>query len=269
MTSDFTFRVSVDGSTSGSNVLWVHATSKFERDHWVETLGAAIHRLGMRRDLEQAQKTDMMSALGCQMALEEFLKSNVTTYSGFLEKLSMKSHRNWKKRYFELNDQGQLLYFDNEKSKKATHTMQLSYMSVVSSADGERLNGPLVLNTGKLADDAAPGELPDNIAVFDGMDVTVDLETIVADVPENVNLEDLSKMELIAQDVDEDDEVIIERPRADQSDFVVEAPHLRSPAGQSSESGFAQVNVPADFFATPSPTKTVSSPDRKKSCIVM
>jgi hypothetical protein len=158
MTHENTFRMSVDGAATGSNVLWVHATSQIERNMWVEILSSAIQRLSMKRDLEDAQRSDMLRSLECQMALEEFLKTNATTYAGFLEKLSMKSHRNWKKRYFELNDQGQVLYYDNEKSKKSKHTLQLSHLSVVASADGTRLNGPIVMATGASAS-AEAGEL--------------------------------------------------------------------------------------------------------------
>src|SRR6185312_10637814 len=62
MTHDFTFRVLIDGPKS-SDVLIVHATSQFEKDHWVATLGANVYMLGLKHELEMAQKRDMMSAL--------------------------------------------------------------------------------------------------------------------------------------------------------------------------------------------------------------
>jgi len=269
MTSDFTLRISMDGSTSGPNVLWVHATSQFEREHWVDTLSAAVHRLGMQRDLEQAQKTDMMSALACQMALEDFLRANTTTYAGFLEKLSMKSHRNWKKRYFELNDKGQLMYFDNENAKKAKQTLQLTVNSVVSSADGQKLNGPIVVNTGAAASEE-PGQLPDNIAVFDGKDVTVDLETIVADVPENLAIEDLANIEFILAAPEDDDDD--NGGGADgEGNFSIRNPSNAEEAAAAERPSPSKVNAPPDYFAVNGSDGVASPPSKKdrKSCVVM
>jgi len=182
MTHDWTFRVMIDNKPA--NVLVVHATSQFERDHWVATLSANVHLLGLQRTLEVAQKQDMMSALQAQLNLDAFKGDNKVTYSGFLEKLSMKSQRNWKKRWFQLTEKGELMYFDNENSKKPKQTLSLTYLSVITGADGIRLDAPLVINTGashQASSESGDGALPDNIAIFDNQDVTIDITTILPD----------------------------------------------------------------------------------------
>lgn len=181
MTHDWTFRVLVNGSDKGE-VLIVHATSQFEKEHWVATIGANVYMLSLKYELEQAQKRDMMSALQAQLNLEAFLSDNKVTYSGFLEKVSMKSQRNWKKRWFDLTDKGELRYFENENSKKPNNTLQLTYLTKITAADGTRLDAPLVINTGateKAEESEGGGQLPQNIAIFDNEDVTIALETLI------------------------------------------------------------------------------------------
>lgn len=111
-----TFKVSLDGTKK--RLLYLHATSKVERDQWIETLGAAIMAIEFRKNLEKAQKTDMLAAMRCQGELETFLENNVVVYAGFLEKLSIKSQRNWKVRWFELTVKGELKYSADDTSKK-------------------------------------------------------------------------------------------------------------------------------------------------------
>ena len=210
-THENTFKVLITGLTS-SDKLIVHATSQFERDHWVHTINANIYMLNLKHDLEQAQKRDMMSALQAQIKLEQFLSDNTVTYSGFLEKLSMKSQRNWKKRWFELTEKGELRYFENENSKKPKQVLQLSYLTVVTSADGERLDAPLVIKTG--IEDVTTGEesvLPQNIAIFDNENVTIDLSVIV---DQEFGSHDL-------QPVEESREISISAPVAVEEEFVM------------------------------------------------
>ena len=139
----FTFRVSLDGSLVGPNVLWVHATSQVERDHWVETLGAAVHALELKRRLEAAQKVDMMAALRAKSALDAFVASHRVTYEGFLEKLSLKSNRNWKRRFFELTEEGELRYSESDRSKAPKHKLKLSFATVIFDVNGTRTNAPV------------------------------------------------------------------------------------------------------------------------------
>ena len=136
-THEFSFRV--ETGDASRTVLVMHASSLIEKDKWVQCLANAIYVRRLQHDLEVAQRVDMMSALEAQVAKESYETGHESTYAGYLEKLSIKSQRNWKKRYFELDKNGKLSYFANESSKKAIFTLDLTHFSVVKDSMGHRV----------------------------------------------------------------------------------------------------------------------------------
>lgn len=134
----------LDNGTGTTIIL--HASSVFERNKWVICLANAVYAVKLKYDLEQAQKSDMKAAIQCQLALEAYLHEHETTYQGYLEKLSVKSQRNWKKRFFELKD-GQLIYFSDESSKRGKATIVLSRFAAVKDTDGKSIEHEPVLTS--------------------------------------------------------------------------------------------------------------------------
>ncbi|KAH9245916.1 hypothetical protein BASA81_016556 [Batrachochytrium salamandrivorans] len=203
MEDDCTFKILLGGLQSApESTLIVHSTSLFERDHWVSTLNANIHAQMLKNDLVNAQKVDMMSALQAQVNLETFMNDNETAYSGFLEKLSMKSQRNWKKRWFTLNDRGELNYYDSDVAKKPKQMLAVTYLTVLTSMQGQRLDAPLVINLAQVHHDPAvisgqtENALPMNFAIFDNEEATVDLSAVFNEQGEQVAI----PQESLAQD---------------------------------------------------------------------
>jgi len=124
LTHDLTFKV--DGG-SGS-VITCHASSASEREQWIKALSNATYVRHLELKLKTAQRKDMMSALQSQAELENFVKTAVVEYHGYLEKLSGK--KGWKKHYFVLKD-FELSYFSNAKKKKPVGVVKLNDASAV------------------------------------------------------------------------------------------------------------------------------------------
>ncbi|KAH9257329.1 hypothetical protein BASA81_004486 [Batrachochytrium salamandrivorans] len=123
-------------------VICMHASSVLERDAWVNTLCNLVQFLELHRLLQVAQKIDMQSAMQCQLDIEHFsLQNHSLEYAGFLEKLSIKSQRNWKKRWFELSPKGEFKYSSDDKSKKPKHQFQLGPGTQILSHRNEVLSG--------------------------------------------------------------------------------------------------------------------------------
>uniref|UniRef100_A0A7S2WQS7 Uncharacterized protein n=1 Tax=Mucochytrium quahogii TaxID=96639 RepID=A0A7S2WQS7_9STRA len=126
LTHDLTFKV--DDCTD--QVMTCHCTSASERDQWTSTIANVIHKKSLELKLKEAQRVDMMSALQAQAALENFMKVAEFEYAGFMEKLAVKSKRNWKKRYFVLKDD-KFTYYADSKMKKRLRVLKLTPDSVV------------------------------------------------------------------------------------------------------------------------------------------
>lgn len=152
--TDRVFRIVTDDIRSKSKKgkseyieIWICATSKVERDHWVISLCSQVCQLEMTRVLHEAQKVDMQSAIECQMDLQHFMERTSIAYDGYLDQFMVKGQRGWKRRYFALDGSGNLRYTRKEKTKQLKALHLLSPNTKILDAHGHMLSGPLVCKT--------------------------------------------------------------------------------------------------------------------------
>jgi hypothetical protein len=103
---------------------------------------SAVRLLVLSHELELAKKAATVKLKrDASSRLEGFLSTNQTTHQGYLDKMSLRTPRTWRKRYFALFEGGQMGYFEDDKMKSAPkHMFAICEDTVVLGADGKKFS---------------------------------------------------------------------------------------------------------------------------------